>query len=57
MKGSRLLFTNLEYFTPVIVATVRAGAMRHLGFMTVGTFGGRADPEKVMGAPFIPARF
>src|ERR1700693_4368592 len=47
-----LFFRHFDHFAPFIPATMRASAMRHLGFVTVGTLGPAGNFQMIMG----PAR-
>jgi hypothetical protein len=44
-------FFDVEDFAALIVAALGAGAMRHLFFVTVGTFGKAGALQEVVGAP------
>ena len=50
-KKLGLLF-DLEDFAALVVSAFRAGAMRHLLFMTVGTLGKRMPGQKIVCAAF-----
>jgi len=44
-------FFNVENFASLIVTALRAGAMRHLFLVTVGTLGKAVGLQRVVGAP------
>src|SRR5580693_5497845 len=41
---------DLDHLAPLVVAALKAGAMRHLALVTVGTFGQRLRRQMIVGA-------
>src|SRR5581483_1233754 len=50
-------FFDVENFASLVVAALRAGAVRHLLFMTVGTLGERMAFDRIMRAAIATACF